>query len=309
MALYTEHRPADFDAVLGNKATVASLKAIALRPMNKMPHVLLFHGPKGCGKTTLARIFASHIKCTDHNFHEMNSSQFRGIDTVRDITKNMQLMPMDGGKARVWLLDEVHMYTREAMNGLLKAFEDTPAHVFFLLCTTDPDKLIGPLKDRCTPFAVELLTEKRLVILMQTVLGKEKKKVPRTVLDQIAVDALGSARSALVILDMIIDLPEEQMLKAAKQTAAKQNAVIELCRLLFRKPKWDDVAAMVKGLEQEDPEGMRRMIMGYCSSVMLGGGPMAPKAWVVMDAFGEPFYDCPKARLVKACFEVVEGGH
>jgi DNA polymerase-3 subunit gamma/tau len=305
MSLYQKIRPDSFETVVGNKSTVASLKAVMAKGPDKMPHNLLFMGPSGCGKTTLARIVAAMVKCLNSDLQEINAAQNRGIDMVRGIQNNLNLSPMHG-ETRVYIIDECHQLTAEAQDSLLKMMEDTPKHVFFLLCTTDSGKLKPTLRNRCTPFTVTPLSEERMIKFLRRVCTKESFNVPDKVLSQIAMDSMGSSRAALVLLELVSDLPQEEMLRAAKQNAAKQNEAIALARLLFTKPQWPAVAELLRGLTTEDPEGLRRMVLSYCTSVMLSGKSQA-QAWIVMDAFSAPFYYVPRAQLVKACYEATQG--
>lgn len=298
MTLYLKHRPTDFDGFVGNTSTINSLKSVLKR--KDPPHAMLFTGPSGTGKTTLARIVKSELGCSDYDFKEMDSAHFRGIDHIREIRKQMQHGAMKGDY-RIWLLDECHQLSKDAQNALLKALEDTPQHVFFMLATTDPQKLIKTIRNRCSTFVVESLGEKELVKHMRRICHKEKKKVPVDVLKQICQDSLGSPRSALVILDKIIDLPEDEMILAAEQQAAAENETIELCRALMNSP-WKKVSGILKGLDQ-DPESVRRAVLNYFSAVLLNSGKA--KAAAILDCFVDNFYDSGRAGLVLACYEAV----
>ncbi len=128
--LYKKHRPKEFKKMVGNVSTVQTLVNMIKR--DTLPHTILFHGPSGCGKTTLARILKNQLDCSDVDFKELNCSDHRGVDTIREITRTMNMAPT-GGKVRIWLLDEVHQMTKDAQNAALKIFEDTPNHVYFLL--------------------------------------------------------------------------------------------------------------------------------------------------------------------------------
>lgn len=299
MTLAIDYRPRDFNEVVGNKATIKSLEAILARDKKDVPHSWLITGPSGCGKTTIGRIIANILGCTGHDYYEVDSADFRGIDTIREIRRMMQYRPMESS-CRVWLLDECHQLSKDGQSALLKALEDTPEHVYFILCTTDPQKLLPTIRGRCATFQVEALSEDEITQLLREVAGAERKRIPNDVLKQIARDSLGSSRNALQVLEKVIDLNADDMLEAAKQTAERENAVIDLCRALIKKEKWAKVSEIIKGLENEDTESIRLAVMGYCSSVLLGGDE--PRAFLIMDACKDPFYNNGKSGLVHACY-------
>jgi DNA polymerase-3 subunit gamma/tau len=302
MELYKKHRPKGLAAVVGQEDTVAALEN--LLEQERLPHSLLFTGPSGCGKTTLARILRERLECAPNDFYEINCADFRGIDMVREIRRAMSLAPA-GGKCRIWLIDECHKLSNDAQNAILKMLEDTPGHVYFFLATTNPSKLLKTIRTRCTDMPVRSLTDKELEALLKKVVRREKKEVPDEVLDQIVQDSLGSARMALVLLDKVIDLEQDKMLEAARAKAAEENESIELCRALIAGRGWAEVRGILKGLTMP-PEGVRHAVLGYARSVMLnaGGATKVARAYLVVDAFRENFYDSLAAGLAAACYEV-----
>ena len=110
----------------------------------------------------------------------------RGIDTIRDIIKQAQFRPIEGS-CRVWLIDECHKLTNDAMNSLLKILEDTPTHVYFILCTTDPHKLLKTIQGRCSQFAVKPLDDRQMFRLLKTIVKEEGEDLPQEVYDQIKI--------------------------------------------------------------------------------------------------------------------------
>lgn len=299
-SLSTKYRPILWKQFYGNQKTVASLRSILGK--KECPHTLLFVGPSGCGKTTLARIVSKKLKCSSFDFIENNAADFRGIDSVRDIIRQMSLAPMEGN-CRVWLLDECHQLSKDAQHALLKALEDTPSHVYFLLATTDPSKLLPTIKTRCVQFEVKPLTEEEILSLLKEVCKKEKTDVPQEVLEQIGEDSFGSPRMALSILNKIIGLKKEEMLETAKLHAENQNESIELCRALIGKKSWKEIAKILSNLEQ-DPEQVRRAILGYAQAVLLKSGQ--ERAYLIIEAMRQPLYDIGKPGLVAACYEAIQ---
>jgi len=155
MSLYKKYRPSTFDDIVGNSVTIQALKKSVEGRKN---HVFLFTGPSGCGKTTLSRIVAKELGAKGSDFRELDSADFRGIDTIRNLRKTIGYHPLES-KVVVYLLDEVHKLTGDAQNAMLKMLEETPEHVYFILATTDPQKLLGTIKGRCSIYTVEALED------------------------------------------------------------------------------------------------------------------------------------------------------
>ncbi len=227
MSLYLKHRPADFSQVIGNTEVIQSIENM-LKKENH-PHVYLLTGETGCGKTTIARIMAGLVDSKGMDLKEMNSADFRGIDSIREIIKTCQLRPIES-KARVWIIDECHKLTNDAQNAFLKVLEDTPKHVYFILCTTEPNKLLSTIKNRCNQFTVSLLTEKEMFRLLRKVVKVEGDEVEKEVLEQIASDSLGHPRAALQVLEQVLNVEPEMRMETAQRKAEEYNEVIELAR-------------------------------------------------------------------------------
>lgn len=297
--LYKKHRPKTFKAMLGADNTVAALQNMVKR--NTLPHVILFHGPSGCGKTTLARILRDKLECHEIDWKELNCSDVRGVDSVRKIAQTMTLAAT-GGPVRIYLLDEVHQWTKDAQHAALKMLEDTPKHVYFFLCTTDPQKLLKTIRTRCCEMPVRNLTYDELEALVKRIIKKEKAKVlDEDVLHEIVSCADGSARVALVLLDKIINLSEEQQLEAVKIKAAEQNESIDLCRALIKSESWRKITNIIKELKAE-PETVRYGVIFYAYACLIGGENK--QAYRIICAFEDNFFDSKKAGLIRACYEV-----
>jgi len=270
-----------------------------------VPHAILLTGPSGVGKTTIARIIKDTIHCGERDFVEINCADFKGIDMVRDIRRQMGMAPMFGD-ARVWLIDEAHKLTGDAQTALLKMLEDTPDHVYFMLATTDPQKLIKTIHTRCTEIKLSAISPAEMLKLLTRVVEKEEMKVSADVLQEIVEAADTSARKALVILQQVgyLDNEEEQM-KAVQSSSINKGEAINLARALCNPGiRWAEVASILKSLD-DDPEGVRYLILGYFRSILLGGGKLAPRAFRIIDVFSNNFYDSKQAGLAAACYEVV----
>jgi len=195
-----------------------------------------------------------------------------------------------------------HAMTKDAQNAALKILEDTPKHVYFILCTTEPQKMIKTIKTRCCHLPVELLTSPYLTKLINRILKREKEELDEEVVADIADASEGSARKALVILDKVLNLPPDQR-EGGIVVEEDEPEVIELCRMLIKGGNWAKVAKTLKAIKTE-PETVRWSVLGYARTCLLGG---EAKAAGIIDIFQENFYDSKEAGLALACYDVIVG--
>ena len=306
MALELKYRPKSLDDVAGNSETLDLLENAFSRDEDSLKHTIMFSGPKGCGKTTLARICADMAKCSE--VHEYDIGNMGGVDVAREIKVKVPYKPMSGGNLGI-ILDEVHEGSSKFFNAMLKTLEEPPKHVFFFLCTTDPQKVLPTVKSRCARYEVGLLSQKEMVSFLERVSDREEKEnedlqILGDTIELIARASRGTPREALIMLDQSIGLKPEQQLVFADQAQVKEAQVKELCQALLKKKKWKYVATIIKGLK-EDPESIRRAVLGYMSAVLLNSG--GGQSYVIMDSFREPFFNTGKAGLTLACYESIEG--
>jgi DNA polymerase-3 subunit gamma/tau len=281
MELYRKYRPNTLEDMVGNEATIKSLK----KEMENGSHVFLMTGPAGCGKTTLARIMAKEVGAGPLSIHEINSAENRGIDTAREVMEDMRFNPSDGD-AIVWIFDECHQWLGPVQNAFLKALEDTPDHCYFFLCTTDPQKLIEPLKSRCSIINVKPLSDDEMTYLLKRTARAEKIKVGAEVYERICEIAQGGSRKGLKLLAKVLylDTDEERLevLKAGEDNETKES--IELCRALTKKTNIKTLFSLLKEIDISDPEKVRQGIMGYMNACLLKGGP-SPEIIATLQAF------------------------
>ena len=299
--LYIRHRPNVLEDMLGNETTVLALRTMMDRAAagSGAPRAILFTGPSGCGKTTLARIVAAELGAHPRDVVEMDSADFRGIDTIRDVRRSMAYRPAAGPR-RVWIMDEVHQLSKDAQSALLKALEDTPAHVTFLLATTDPEKLLPTIRNRCSAYEVAALTPNEVHQLLERAAAAEQAQLDPEALRLIVDTCGGSARAALVAAEKVMWMPLESQQAAAAIAIEEQEEAIGVARLLWKGAPWKAVAESIRNLTTE-PETTRRVVLGYMSSVLLGGRD-AQRAWLIMDAFRVPLYDTGRPGLVMAAY-------
>ncbi|SVD78944.1 uncharacterized protein METZ01_LOCUS431798, partial [marine metagenome] len=222
-------RPQLFDEIVGQKhVTITLQNAIG---MDRVAHGYLFSGPRGVGKTTTARILAKTLNCENSlnnnpcnkctNCHdithgnnldvqEFDGASNRGIDEIRDLRETIKYPP-NNGKYRIFIIDEVHMLTREAFNALLKTLEEPPAHVIFIMATTDDHKIPVTIKSRTQKFDFKLISEDEIAKFLNKILENEKIKHDNKGIFQIAQKANGSLRDSLSLLDQVIAYANETL--------------------------------------------------------------------------------------------------
>lgn len=272
MELYNKYRPKTPEEILGNDLAIKSIQS----ELKNGSHVFLLTGNGGCGKTTTARVFASVLGADEYSIHELNSSENRGIDTVREIMEEVRYAPVGGGKV-VYILDEMHQQTAAAQNALLKVLEECPEHVYFFLCTTNPEKLVQPLLTRCSRVEMKPLDYTTMFGLLRRVAHREGIQIDLEILKKISDLSDGSSRKALKILGSVLyletDNERNEFLK--KNTFSDDNEdAIELCRALIRGEGWDKIVECMEKIKDEvsaNPEGIRRLIMSYSTSVLKKG--------------------------------------
>lgn len=300
MTLYQKYRPQKLEEVRGQLAAVKMIQGFLAK--DQLPHNILFVGPPGTGKTTLARILAKELGSSDLDIKEMNMAQHTGIDDIRAIQDAINYRSMTG-KPRVYILDEFHAVTTQAAKCCLKIFEDTPSHVYFFLCTSEPKKIDKALDTRLTRVVLSALTIRDLEDLINSVALAEGIEVPPKLVPMIATKADGAARQALVLLEQmnamgfdkagVMDLLQEPM-------GAPDD--IELIRAIMRKDKWATVMQLAENVSDDKVEGMRRFLLKYATSCLKGAS--APRAVAVIEAMSEPFYGSGKAGFLAKLYRL-----
>jgi DNA polymerase-3 subunit gamma/tau len=200
-ALYRKYRPEKFDEVRNQDHIISVLKGALKKKM--IPHALLFAGSRGTGKTTVARIFARELGAHQVDVYEIDAASNRGIDDIRELKEAVHTLPFRS-PYKVYIIDEVHMLTKEAFNALLKTLEEPPAHVIFILATTEKDRLLDTITSRCQVFEFHAPVREELRDTVLSIAKKEKFKLNTQAADVIALSADGSYRDALGIMQKVI---------------------------------------------------------------------------------------------------------
>lgn len=300
--LYRVHRPTSFKQVVGQEKVIEVLDKHLKQ--GDFPHAILLYGASGCGKTTLARIVAKRLGASDRDTVEVNGAEARGIDDVRAIQQRMGLSPL-GGKCRLWIIDECHKMSNDAQTAMLKTLEDTPAHCYFILCTTDPDKILTTVRGRCTQLALKPLKPDEVERVVLEVADKTGISLSKTILKAIISSADGSGRRALKLLEMAAGLESEDKQLEVVSSRDLRRKAFDLARALVwdPRPQWDKVRAILEEIEGEDPEGVRRLILACAGKEVLKGGKGAERGAHLLRKFQYNFFETGRPGLILACWE------
>ncbi len=199
--LYRKYRPGNFKDVLGQDHIIKALSGAI--NLGNISHAYLFSGSRGIGKTSIARILAREIGCTENDLYEIDAASNRGIDDIRELRDSVNVLPFES-PYKVYIIDEVHMLTKEAFNALLKTLEEPPKHVVFVLATTEIEKLPDTIVSRCQTFNFKKPSQKTLKDMVLSVAKSEGFSLDPSSADLIAVLGDGSFRDTHGILQKVI---------------------------------------------------------------------------------------------------------
>jgi len=275
--LYRKYRPAKWGEVLGQPHIVEVLKTAV--EQKKIAHAYLFSGSRGTGKTSVARIFAAAIGCTPTDLYEIDAASNRGIDDVRELRDGVSTLPFES-PYKVYLIDEVHMLTKEAFNALLKTIEEPPSHVVFILATTELSRVPDTIISRCQTFVFKKPSReelaKHLVIVAKKencVLGKYAALLIATLGDSSFRDALGVLQKVMTV-SLVGKAGNDKELSADEVARVTGAPKVELVRTIARAltEKNTDTALTAVGAaldENVDMKVLARLVMHTLREAML----------------------------------------
>ncbi len=291
-SLPEKYRPTRLADVVGH---VLPLKAIQKLLVTKSKRVIMFHGPAGTGKTTLARILATEYGCSPEYIMEVDGATNNGVEHYREIQDILRYKPMGKNAMRAVIIDEAHMLTKSAWNSLLKSLEEPAAHVVWFICTTEPDKILPTIKSRTAQINLPPLSVVFLKKILSNVIQAEKMKVKSEVIELIAKEARGSPRQALSYLEVCAVAENEKEAAALMESAGSSDMTIALCRLLVTGGGWGDAMKIVSEMKTESPEGVRIVVCNYVASVLKKAkGKEAARLLHILESFEGTFNQSEK---------------
>ena len=238
-ALYRKYRPQTFADIVGQNHIVSVLKNAIDK--DQISHAYLFYGSRGTGKTSIAKIFANEVNRNEEyqkenvDIIEIDAASNNGVDEVRDIKEAIKFLPTEG-KYKVYIIDEVHMLTTAAFNALLKTLEEPPAHVIFILATTEIHKIPATILSRCQRFEFKNLSQEQLIDRLKYISEKESLVIEDAAIEKIATLAKGGLRDAISILDQVSNYSEEITLNHILEVTSSisEDDILEFYRNLLQ---------------------------------------------------------------------------
>lgn len=270
-ALYRKYRPQAFADVRDQDHIVSVLEG-AIRK-GEIPHAILFSGTRGTGKTTLARLFARAIGTSDIDLYEIDAASNRGIDDVRELKEAVHTLPYES-EHKVYIIDEVHMLTKEAFNALLKTLEEPPAHVVFILATTEEEKLLDTILSRCQVFRMRSPSREVLARTVIDVAKQEGFTLEPAAADLVAIAADGSFRDALGVMQKVIMASGDRIGNADEVAAIigapKTETMLQLIEALHQKNRAAALTAVAAAVTSGvDMKLFARLLLEHVRAVML----------------------------------------
>ena len=298
VVLYRKYRPQTFAEIIGQEHVVQTLtNALA---MGLTSHAYLFGGPRGCGKTTIARVLAKALNCQNRkegegepcnqcdscleinsgralDLIEIDAATHTGVDDIRELREGIQYVPSKS-KYKIYIIDECHQLSKGASNALLKTLEEPPSHAIFILATTEIHKMIPTIISRCQRFDFRRLTLPEIIKRLEIVAKKEKVKIEQPALELIAVNSGGSLRDAESLLDQVMSFSgvkgEKDEIKAQDLKdilgLVEIKTVADFCDLFFQKKAGEAIKLLNETIDRGlDIQEFAKALVNYLRQALV----------------------------------------
>jgi DNA polymerase-3 subunit gamma/tau len=286
--LISRYRPEKWDEVIGNEDCVTSLRKVLAENSS---HAFLFTGPSGVGKTTLARLAAKQLGTVPDNLIEVDAATHNGIDEMRELTETLKYRPLGNSNIKSLVIDEAHAITRQAWQSLLKIVEEPPSWAYWFFCTTDITRVPETIRTRCSVYNLKSLNLRQLLTLLEWILMCEQRKLDETILDLCVKEARGSPRRAIAYLGQVINCQSrEEAASAIGQLPEEADLPVALARALVKGTKWAEVQSILSDLKDDNPEGIRKIVLDYITKVILDSkdANLVRDYLPILDEFAQP---------------------
>jgi|GEM_PF-1261855 len=269
LPLTLKYRPQSLAEVRGQDAVVRSIKSVIEK--GPTPHAYLLTGPAGTGKTTLGRIIARMLNCGDGNVLEIDAATNTGIDNMREVQSSLKYKGFGDSPNRAVLVDECHQLSKGAFDSLLKVLEEPPAHVYFVLLTTNPGKVPPTIASRCATYNLRELSNGEIWDMLEDVAKREGFDVDEQILGAAAKASNGSPRAALSALQLVHDCRSVKEAQALLSQPLEDGELIDIMREMVGSGRvsWPRVLDVLKANKDTDPEGLRLTIVNYLAAVLM----------------------------------------
>lgn len=270
-SLYRAYRPQAFKDVIGQDQVVKPLEEQIAT--GKVAHAYLFAGSRGLGKTSIARILARELKTDERDIYELDAASNNGVDEVRVLNESVHTLPFNSVR-KVYILDEAHMLTKSAWNALLKTLEEPPAHVVFILATTELEKVPETVRSRCQVFEFKKPTRQGLAKLVLEVGKKEGFTIEPAAAELIGMLGDGSYRDALSVLEKALASGSDKKLtreEAEKATGAPKHALVHALAEALSAGDTAAALAAIRAVSEAniDMQLYLALVLGYLRQVLL----------------------------------------
>ncbi len=293
--LYLKYRPQTLDEIVGQKELVEVLKNGA--KTGNVSHAYLFSGGRGTGKTTAARAFAKELGIEKDDILELDAASNNGVEEIKNLSESVHTLPYFS-KYKMYILDEAHMLTKAASNAFLKTLEEPPQHVIFVLCTTDPEKMLETILSRTTRFNLKSPNNEVLAKFLVEICKKEGVKMEKDAIQLVALSGDGSFRDSLSNLQKVLAFSEDKYTEkfvASILGIPQVTAIFEYLKALDGITEAGEGIQVLKGLEENstDPTLFSKELVYFARLIMLVRHKLI-KDTEIVESYGEHILEFAK---------------
>ena len=287
-SLFNKYEPKNLNELLANENNKTILKGFLNQ--KEIPQSYVFVGDRGCGKSLTAKLISKQLNCQD-NIQVLDCITDRGIENIRKIIDNCQYRTLDNNP-KSYIIEEAHQLQTLSQEGFLTTLQNPPKNTYFFFTTTEESKIIKTITSRSKKLTFEKVSIRELYPYLIDISIKENNEINKTVARKICETSNGHIRDALSILEIVLQFKDEnKQLEVAGKELEENKTVIDLCRLMIRSNSWQEITDILKQLQKENPESIRKVIINYFSKVLLDKADI--KSAMIIEALQIPIYDFP----------------